>query len=351
MEKSTFCIGLMSGTSLDGLDICYVRFDSDSIFEILQAETIQYSQELKDQLKNAFSITAMEMCELDIQFGYFLGDEVMKFMQKYAINQVDFVASHGQTIFHQPHKNFTLQIGNGAAIASRCQQKVICDFRVQDVVLGGQGAPLVPIGDELLFSKYDACLNLGGFSNISMNRNGQRIAFDVCPVNIVLNHYANKLGYDYDKGGELAATGVVNNQLVNELNNLSFYFQDMPKSLGFEWLENEFLTIVDKYDVSIEDKLVSCVHHSVEQLVKCFNQYDINNVLITGGGAKNDLLINLLRSKTSVDIIIPNIHLIDFKEALIFAFLGYKKNNNQVNCLASVTGASRDHSSGIIYDL
>lgn len=351
MENSTFCIGLMSGTSLDGLDICYVRFDSDIEFEILQAETINYSLKLKNQLKNAYEISAMELCELDVHFGYYLGEQVKLFMEKYQIQKVDFVASHGQTIFHQPNKNFTLQIGNGAAISSRCNQKVICDFRTQDVVLGGQGAPLVPIGDELLFNQFDACLNLGGFSNISMNREGKRIAFDICPINIVLNHYANQLGFDYDKGGLLASKGAINEDLVSELNDLEFYSKDFPKSLGFEWIETEFLTIVEKYDLSIENKMISCLEHILIQLSNCFKKYDINNVLITGGGTKNDLLINRLREKTATKIIIPNENLIDFKEALIFAFLGYRKFNNQINCLASVTGASKDHSSGIIYDV
>lgn len=351
MENSTFCIGLMSGTSLDGLDICYVRFDSDIEFEILQVETIDYSLKLKNQLKNAYEISAMELCELDVHFGYYLGEQVKLFMEKYQIQKVDFVASHGQTIFHQPNKNFTLQIGNGAAISSRCNQKVICDFRTQDVVLGGQGAPLVPIGDELLFNQFDACLNLGGFSNISMNREGKRIAFDICPINIVLNHYANQLGFDYDKGGLLASKGAINEDLVSELNDLEFYSNDFPKSLGFEWIETEFLTIVEKYDLSIENKMNSCLEHMLIQLSNCFKKYDINNVLITGGGTKNDLLINRLREKIATKIIIPNENLIDFKEALIFAFLGYRKFNNQINCLASVTGASKDHSSGIIYDV
>ncbi|RLZ09216.1 anhydro-N-acetylmuramic acid kinase [Faecalibacter macacae] len=341
----------MSGTSLDGLDICYVRFDSDTEFEILQAETIDYSLKLKNQLKNAYEISAMELCELDVHFGYYLGEQVKLFMEKYQIQKVDFVASHGQTIFHQPNKNFTLQIGNGAAISSHCNQKVICDFRTQDVVLGGQGAPLVPIGDELLFNQFDACLNLGGFSNISMNREGKRIAFDICPINIVLNHYANQLGFDYDKGGLLASKGAINEDLVSELNDLEFYSKDFPKSLGFEWIETEFLTIVEKYDLSIENKMISCLEHMLIQLSNCFKKYDINNVLITGGGTKNDLLINRLREKIATKIIIPNENLIDFKEALIFAFLGYRKFNNQINCLASVTGASKDHSSGIIYDV
>ncbi|MBS7332649.1 MAG: anhydro-N-acetylmuramic acid kinase [Weeksellaceae bacterium] len=350
MKNPIYCIGLMSGTSLDGLDICYVRFDSDTSFEILQTEGIVYSSVMKNQLKNAYQMSAMQLCELDVQFGYYLGEQVKLFVDKHQIEHLDFVASHGQTIFHQPNKNFTLQIGNGAAISSKCQQRVICDFRTQDVILGGQGAPLVPIGDELLFNQYDACLNLGGFSNISMNRDGKRIACDVCPINIVLNFYANQLGLDYDKNGENASKGKVNQRLVEELNQLNFYLQSYPKSLGFEWVETEFLTIVEKYDISIEDKLISCVDHMVYQLKLVFDNYDINKVLITGGGVRNEFLISLLKQKSSTELIIPNDDLIDFKEALIFAFLGYKRFLNQVNCLASVTGAIKDHSSGIIYE-
>ena len=351
MKNPTFCIGLMSGTSLDGLDICYVQFDDNQLFEILLAETIDYSSDWRTKLTEAFQYSAMDLCQLDVEFGYFLGEKVKEFIHKNKIEKVDFVASHGQTIFHQPQKSFTLQIGSGAAIASRCQQRVVCDFRTQDVILGGQGAPLVPIGDELLFSQYDACLNLGGFSNISMNRNGKRIAFDICPINIVLNHYAKQLGSEYDKNGEIAEQGNVNNDLVEKLNRIEFYQQAFPKSLGFEWVEKEFLTIVDKYDISIEDKLRSCVEHFVIQIKNTFTSYDINNVLITGGGVRNSFFINRLRELSTVEIIIPTDNLIDFKEALIFAFLGYRRVHNEINCLASVTGASKDHSSGIIYHL
>lgn len=351
MKNPTFCIGLMSGTSLDGLDICYVRFDDNQLFEILHAETIDYSSDWRTKLTEAFQYSAMDLCQLDVEFGYFLGEKVKEFIHKNKIEKVDFVASHGQTIFHQPQKSFTLQIGNGAAIASCCQQKVVCDFRTQDVILGGQGAPLVPIGDELLFSNYDACLNLGGFSNISMNRNGKRIAFDICPINIVLNHYAKQLGFEFDKNGERAEQGHINTALVEELHLLNYYHQPFPKSLGFEWVMNEFLTIVDKYDISIEDKLRSCVEHFVIQIKNTFALYDVNNVLITGGGVRNSFFINGLRELSAVEIIIPTDNLIDFKEALIFAFLGYRRVHNEINCLASVTGASKDHSSGIIYNL
>lgn len=351
MKNPTFCIGLMSGTSLDGLDICYVRFNDETSFEILQAETIHYTSVWRIKLTEAYQYSAMDLCELDVEFGYFLGDQVKEFMGKHQIQKVDFVSSHGQTIFHQPQKSFTLQIGNGAAIASRCQQKVVCDFRTQDVILDGQGAPLVPIGDELLFRQYDACLNLGGFSNISMNRDGKRIAFDICPINIVLNHYANQLGFDYDKNGELSQQGNINQGLVEELNELNYYKEPYPKSLGFEWVEQTFLTIVDKYEISVEDKLRSCVEHFVVQIESILSFYDINNVLITGGGARNVFFINRLRELSAVEIIIPSDNLIDFKEALIFAFLGYRRINNEINCLSSVTGATKDHSSGIIYEI
>lgn len=351
MKNPTFCIGLMSGTSLDGLDICYVRFENTDSFEILEAETIYYTSDWRTKLTEAYQYTAMDLGKLDVEFGYFLGDQVAEFMQKYNIQKVDFVSSHGQTIFHQPQYSFTLQIGNGAAIASRCFQKVVCDFRTQDVILGGQGAPLVPIGDELLFHHYDACLNLGGFSNISLNRNNKRIAFDICPVNIVLNHYSKLEGLEYDKNGGLSKQGDVHQDLVEELNQLQFYQQPFPKSLGFEWVEAKFLTIVDKYEISTEDKLRSCVEHFAIQIHKIFTEYDINNVLITGGGVRNLFFMNRLRELCGIEIIVPTDNLIDFKEALIFAFLGYRRLNNEINCLASVTGASRDHSSGIIYNL
>ena len=186
-KNSVFCIGLMSGTSLDGLDICYVRFDDDTHFEILKTETIRYETELKEKLKNCYFWKAEDLLIFDVELGYFFGEEVRKFITKNQIKELDFVASHGQTIFHQPESRMTLQIGHGAALKSKIDFSVICDFRTQDVILGGQGAPLVPIGDELLFSQYDACLNLGGFSNISFRRNNQRIAFDISPVNIILD--------------------------------------------------------------------------------------------------------------------------------------------------------------------
>lgn len=349
MNSPIHCIGLMSGTSLDGLDICYVRFDSEQDFEIISALTIEYPEKWKYKLKSAYHWKSEDLLALDVEYGYFLGREVARFIALHSIEKLNFVASHGHTIFHQPNRNFTLQIGHGAAIRSKLNVPIVCDFRTQDVVLGGQGAPLVPIGDELLFERYDACLNLGGFSNISMNRGGKRIAFDICPVNLILNHLANQLGYAFDCDGKIASKGVLNKELFDRLNELEYYQLDQPKSLGYESVEQLYLPLIESYKIPVEDQLHTYTQHIVYQIHKTTKQYTIDNILVTGGGAKNTFLMQLFSEFFSTKIIIPDNQLIDYKEALIFAFLGWRRLQNKTNCLASVTGAKFDHSSGIIY--
>lgn len=346
---NTFAIGLMSGTSLDGLDICYVRFDDEKSFEILQAETIAYPEKWYSNLKNCYHWKAEDLLALDVEFGYYLGKKVHEFIKKHNIQTLDFVASHGQTIFHQPERNFTLQIGHGAAIKSKLNVPVISDFRTQDVILGGQGAPLVPIGDELLFDEFDACLNLGGFSNISMNRNGNRIAFDISPVNLVLNHFANQLGFDFDENGQHASRGKLNNTLFETLNKLDYYQRAYPKSLGFESVEKIYLPLINAFKISTEDVLHTFTQHIVHQTKKIVDEHKIKNILVTGGGAKNQFLMQEFQTQISTEFILPNDKLIDYKEALIFAFLGWRRMQNKINCLASVTGATKNHSSGQIF--
>jgi len=218
-------IGLMSGTSLDGLDIVYVTFDKNTYknFKIQHSETKPYSKFWKDKLLKAIHKTDEELKELDKEYGELIAVKVNDFIKENNIIGIDFIASHGHTILHQPEKGITLQIGNGQIIASETQNKVVCDFRTQDVKLGGQGAPLVPIGDEFLFPQYDACLNLGGFANVSFRENNKRIAFDICPVNTVLNYYVHTLGFDFDDKGHLASSGTVHIKLLQELNSLDFY--------------------------------------------------------------------------------------------------------------------------------
>lgn len=341
-------IGLMSGTSLDGLDICFVRLRKENAwsFDILKAETIPYDKAMEDQLKNAIHLPSEELLELNSMYGFFLGKSVSHFIAKHKLENIDLIASHGHTVFHQPEKKFTLQIGDGRAIKLETNLPVVYDIRSQDVLMGGNGAPLVPIGDELLFPMYDACLNLGGFSNISLKINQKRIAFDIAPVNIVLNRLAHNFNLSFDDGGNLARKGKINEEILLQLNSLSFYHQSYPKSLGIEWCNENIFPLLK--DLEKTDALSTFTEHAAIQISNVLNENQLKNVLFTGGGAYNQYLIEKISARTQAQIIIPEKEIIDYKEALIFAFMGILRINNEVNVLASTTGSPHDHSSGII---
>lgn len=336
----------MSGTSLDGIDLVYVKFLKDNYqdFEILYSETVAYSEKWKVTLQGAIHFSADTLKELNIEYGKLLGKVINDFIDKFSIQKIDFVASHGHTVLHQPEKGITLQVGDGQTIANCTKQKVICDFRTQDVQLGGQGAPLVPIGDELLFSDYDYCLNLGGFSNVSYSNEGKRIAFDICPVNIVLNKYAKKLGFEYDDKGKIASKGTFLMQLEASLRMLAYYQQKPPKSLGLEWVQKEVFPMLESSKRKPEDLLRTYTDHIAWAIAKVFPKGA--KVLVTGGGAFNEYLISKINFEKKLNLVIPGDKLINFKEALVFAFLGLLKNEGKINCLKSVTGASKNHSSG-----
>jgi anhydro-N-acetylmuramic acid kinase len=341
-------IGLMSGTSLDGLDICFVKFEKHDFwrFEIIKAETVSYSENLYNQLKKAIDLPAEQLLQLHSEYGFFLGKTVKRFIEKYELNNVDLIASHGHTVYHQPQNKFTLQIGDGRAVKLETGIPVVYDFRSQDVLMGGNGAPLVPIGDELLFSEYDACLNLGGFSNISLRSAGKRIAFDIAPVNIILNKLAQDLGKDFDESGNLARNGNINEELLSALNALPFYHQSHPKSLGVEWCNENIFPRLENVDSL--DALATITEHAAHQISEVINNNQLTNNLVTGGGTYNDYLIEKIRNKTQAEIIIPEKEIIDYKEALIFALMGVLKLNNEINVLASATGSPYNHSSGIL---
>ena len=347
-KKEVFAIGVMSGTSLDGIDLVYVKFlkKEYSFFEIIHTETVSYTKEWKQVLKQAIRLSSKELLDLDVVYGKHLGSVLVNFISNYKITEIDFIASHGHTILHQPEEGITLQIGSGSEIAKITQQKVVSDFRTQDVNLGGQGAPLVPIGDELLFSKYDFCLNLGGFSNVSFKKESKRIAFDICPVNIVLNHYANKIGLEYDENGSIASEGYLNRSLLEKLNTLAFYNKEAPKSLGLEWVQQEIFPLIDTIEEDISSVLRTFVAHIAIQISKIIK--DSDSVLITGGGVFNSFLIQEIENYSNIKIVQASDTLINYKEALIFALLGVLKVDNQINCLKSVTGAHKNHSSGVV---
>jgi len=351
MIKNYNVIGLMSGTSLDGLDIAYCNFIIDELdkwnFKIIHAETIKYDDIWIKKLSSAEKSTALAISLLNVEFGNYLGNQTKDFINKYNIKP-DFIASHGHTIFHQPDKGLTLQIGSGAAIAAVTSCTVINDFRTLDVALGGQGAPLVPIGDKLLFNEYDFCINLGGFANISFEDGNQRIAFDICPVNIVFNYLTQQIGLPYDDEGKMASEGELNDELFDNLELLSYYHQNYPKSLGKEWVLKEFIPILNSFDISIKDKLRTVSQHISSQIKNVMQSKPHANVFVTGGGAYNTFLINTLKLNSDFKIIIPEREIIDFKEALIFAFLGVLRIRGEINCLKSVTGAKKDNCGGYI---
>jgi len=357
-NKIWYVIGVMSGTSLDGVDLVFVKFNRNKgySFEILQKEAIEYSEKWKNRLQDAFYLSGEKLIKLNVDYGQFLGELIQKFRLKNSIDKVDFIASHGHTIFHQPEQKFTLQIGSGAEISAITNCKVICDFRIQDIALGGQGAPLVPIGDQLLFGSYDYCLNLGGFANISFQNKKIREAFDICPVNIVMNHYCRKMGFEYDDKGKFAATGNIQQELLTELNRLPFYLDYKPKSLGYEFIVTTILPMIDAYSLPEKDILRTFVEHIAFQIAAVILRNTLESgkngtLFITGGGAFNSFLIQRLSALTSCEVIVPDKDIINFKEAIIFAFLGVLKDQNEVNCLKSVTGARKDHSSGVIFDI
>ncbi len=353
-NKFWYVIGLMSGTSLDGVDLVYVKFNKNnySDFEILEKECYNYSQKWKNILTEAFSFSGENLIKLHVDYGNFLAEKIKDFITQKSIKKIDLLASHGHTIFHQPESGFTYQIGCGATMAKQTKLTTVCDFRTQDVAFGGQGAPLVPIGDETLFANYDFCLNLGGFANVSYQDDHDcRLAFDICPVNIVMNYYTRKIGLDYDDKGSMAASGSVNNDLLGRLNTLDFYNIEVPKSLGYEFVKSSVFPIIDTYNLQLEDILRTFIEHASIQIAKSLNAINKSkpSLLVTGGGAYNEFLIQRIENLCHAKIVVPKPEIIDYKEALIFALLGLLRFEDKTNCLASVTGAFKDHSSGVVY--
>lgn len=353
LKQNYNVIGVMSGTSLDGVDLAHIYFTLDSKgwqFEIIETETVAYSASWFNKLKNAVQFSDSELIQLNQDYTQLLAAIINAFIQKNKIENLDAVCSHGHTILHQPQNGFTLQIGNLPEIATLINQKVVCDFRVQDVQLGGQGAPLVPIGDQILFSEYDYCLNLGGFSNVSFAENNSRIAFDISPVNTVLNFYANQLGFDYDDKGAISKSGNFSPTLFDELNNIPFFKLKYPKSLGFEFVKETVLPLIESHPIARLDKMHTFTVHVAFQIANALSKKN-GKLLITGGGAYNDFLISEIQKHLpKTKIVIPDKKILEYKEALIFALLGVLKLRGEINVLSSVTGAEKNHSSGIIFE-
>lgn len=351
MKKIYNVIGLMSGTSLDGLDIAYceLRINRNKWEStILEAETVNYTHVWKQILQEAPGLDGLGLSLLHTSYGHWIGQTVNQFIKKFSITP-DLIASHGHTVFHRPQDRMTLQIGSGPAIAAETGITTISDFRSLNIALGGQGAPLVPMGDKLLFGEYDACVNIGGFANISIKNKKGRVAFDICPVNIVLNLLAEEIGLPFDPLGSNAKGGRFNKTLFDKLEILDYYFIEGPRSLGKEWVEKEILPLLKESRLSISDLLCTFTHHAAVQISKALPKEKGNRAIFTGGGTHNSFLIELIREKSQCEIIIPSDKVIEYKEALVFALLGVLRFKNLNNCLAEATGACCDCSSGAVH--
>ena len=359
--KNATAIGLMSGSSLDGLDIALVHFQEENgkySFQILAAETLPYPEHWTQQLSEAFHKKPEDLVQLDKDYGKYLGEQVLTFSQKHNATP-DFVASHGHTIFHRPEEHYTLQIGDGQELAKACGFTVINDFRSEDVSKGGQGAPLVPIGDKLLFGDYEICLNIGGIANVSYDEDGKRIAYDLCIANQALNYLAQMKGFPYDRDGQLARSGEVDMDLLKKLNRHPFYGQLPPKSLGREFFEANQKDLFDCGTagrettglpvLSVPNLLATFVEHIALQIALGVSHLPKGKILVTGGGARNKFLMERLQARSSHEVVIPDKTIIDYKEALVFAFLGLLRMEGKTNVLASVTGAESDSCSGRIW--
>jgi anhydro-N-acetylmuramic acid kinase len=346
-------LGLMSGTSMDGLDIAYCHFsknDKGWSYSIKKATTLKYTAAWMEKLSTAQELGGEDLVALDVAYGKLLGKACDDFVKQHKL-KVDFIASHGHTIFHQPQKGFTYQLGNGNALYAQCGIPVVFDFRSLDVMLGGEGAPLVPVGDKYLFGEYDVCLNLGGISNLSMELKGKRVAFDVSFCNMGLNYLMAKVGKEFDEEGALSSLGKLHTPMLKALNKVYITLRRNRPSLGRELFEQRIKPILDTSGISLKDKLYTFTTSSTREIAQVMRSTKPNSrVLCTGGGTFNSFYISSLLDECgdAATLFIPEDDIIKFKEAMVFAFLGVLRVRGEVNCLQSVTGARKNSSSGLL---
>ncbi|MCP4457151.1 MAG: anhydro-N-acetylmuramic acid kinase [Cytophagales bacterium] len=344
MQDKTTALGIMSGSSLDGLDFCVVEFEKNGhqwVYEIVHSETVEIPGKLKTQLALSSALGPRNLQELDQNYGRWIGENINTLKQSF-----DLIALHGHTVFHSPQKGQSLQIGNGQIINQLTKVPTVTNFRNLDIRLGGQGAPLVPMGEKLLFSEYDSFLNLGGICNGTFSLDGKWIAGDISPLNQVINYFSDKAGFPFDDGGQIAASGKVNQTLLTNWKDIDFFRLSFPKSMGNQWVKEHFLT---DFDYPSADVLRTFSVFVSAEITTLLDLYQPKRVLVTGGGAYNTFLVDQIRSQTRSEIVIPERQLIEFKEALIFAFLGLLKMRGESNVLSSCTGASKDSCSGDVY--
>lgn len=342
-------LGIMSGSSLDGLDLAlcsFIRNGAAWTVRVEAANAVPFTDELRERLLHMTTGSAFDLAKAHADLGAFIGTQAKGFLD--ANGGAGLVASHGHTIFHQPTLGFTTQIGCGARIAAATRLPTVVDFRSADVALGGQGAPLVPMGERELFTGHDAFVNLGGIANVSFH--GKSISgYDVCICNQALNFLAIEAGEPFDHDGTIARSGKVDLELLARLNALPFMKAPIPRSMGREQFEGEVLPLLKDAPLPLADRMRTCVEHVAMNLGSALASGGASNVLFTGGGAHNSFMIERIRDRFTGELSIPDTLMIDFKEAMIFAYLGLLRWHGEVNALRSVTGARRDSIGGAVY--
>lgn len=354
----------MSGSSLDGLDIVYVHLHAvrgQWSYTVEATDCMPYEASWQAALQSAPALSGLGLQRLHTAYGKYTGDAVNAFIAQHALEmRVDFIASHGHTVFHEPEHNMTFQLGDGATIAATTGMVVISDLRAMDVALGGQGAPIVPIGDQLLFAPYKAWLNLGGIANISIRQKEDTIdAFDICPCNQLLNRLANTLGQAFDGEGSIAASGRVDKSLLSELNELAFYGVEPPKSLSNTFAIDHLMPILNASAASTEDKMATVVHHISQQIAYCLPESGLlqegeetPKLLVTGGGALNTFLITKISEAARLkgwELSVPDEETIQYKEAIVMALIGALRWREENNVFNVTTGASRNSVGGAFW--
>lgn len=356
-------IGVMSGSSLDGLDIAFVELDEQGgrwRHTIIESTCVEYTAEWTARLTDPAKLTAIDFAQLHAEYGHYIGKTINQFITEKGLEyRVGLIASHGHTAFHLPG-SFSFQLGDGAAIAAETGLPVVSELRSIDVALGGQGAPIVPIGEKLLFHNNRFFLNIGGIANISFNGNSSYDAFDVCPANRVLNALSIQRGKSFDEDGNMASAGRIHEPLLDQLQALDYYQSNFPKSLGNEFGTDVVLPMIMSFDISTEDKLATYAEHIALQVAIAVSQLiskrsimlSDEKLLVTGGGAFNRYLITRIEAQLkpySINVEVPDPETVNYKEALIMALFGALRWREEENIMSSVTGASRGSISGALW--
>lgn len=351
ITREEIFVGLMSGSSLDGIDLALVSFVLDANndlvnWHIIDTALVPFDNKWNKRLTTYQGLSVDDYFLLESDFSLLLGEHIKKVV---AHHDIKAVGVHGHTLAHIPEKNISIQLGNGGLIASIAEVDVVTDFRIQDIGAGGQGAPIVPAVERALFPDYKYFLNLGGIVNVSNHSDHQHVtAFDIGPCNQLLNHLSSRLNLPYDNDGAIARTGTFHPDVMEAVLRLPYFNKTGAKSLSNQWIQDSVLPMFDKLRPA--DALRTAVELIATTIAQALN--GPGRVLITGGGAHNTYLIERLRKNIGdkpIVLHLPEKQLIDFKEALLMAYMAYSRVYHKKNVFKSVTGADDDYVTGAWY--